>query len=92
MATILVAFSGLISAVVLDAASHPRPSPRHVAPAACALCEKSTACCVRHSVMPSQPTILAQSGQEGTMRPYLKAVGMAFSLLAVWATLVQFVA
>jgi hypothetical protein len=47
---------------------------------------------VPHSVMTLQPAILAQSGQEGTMRPYLKAAGMAFSLLAAWATLVQFVA
>jgi hypothetical protein len=45
-----------------------------------------------HSVMTSQPAILPQSGQEGTMRPYLKAAGMAFGLVAVWATLVRFVA
>ena len=78
MAKILVAFGILITTVVLGAASHPTP--------------KKLDSCVRHSVMTSQPTILVQSGQEGTMRPYLKAVGMAFSLLAVWATLVQFVA
>jgi len=38
--------------------------------------------------MTPQPGILPQSGQEGTMRPYLKAAGMAFGLVAVWATLV----
>ena len=79
MAPILVAFSVLISAVVLCAASHPIP-------------KQPAGSCVRHSVTASQPANLSQSGQEGTMRPYLKAAGMAFGLVAVWATLVQFVA
>jgi hypothetical protein len=29
--------------------------------------------------------------KESAMRPYITATGMAFGLLAVWATLVQFV-
>ena len=49
MAQILVAFSVLISAVVLGAASHPIP-------------KKPAGSCVRHSVMTSQPAILSQSG------------------------------
>jgi hypothetical protein len=75
MAKILVAFSVLISAVVLGAASHPIP-------------KKTASRCVRHSVMASQSAI-PQSVQERTMRPYLKAAGMAFGLVAVWAALVQ---
>ena len=79
MAPILVAFSALVSAIVLGAASHP-------------IAKRTPGSCVRHSVTASQPANLSQSGQEGTMRPYLKAAGMAFGLVAVWATLVQFVA
>jgi hypothetical protein len=90
MAMILVASSGLISAVVLNAAIESMVASRDF-------------CCLhrlrqidgllrasqRHH---PQPAILARSRQESRMRPYLKAAGMAFSLVAVWATLVQFAA
>jgi hypothetical protein len=34
----------------------------------------------------------AQSGQEGTMRPYITVTGMALGLVAMWATLVHLLA